>query len=368
MKITIPHLGNLYVFVKVLFDCLAVEYILPPPCTKRTLEIGTKYSPEMACLPLKINLGNFIESIELGADTIIITGAGGPCRYGYYCKMHEEMLKDLGYSNVKLIAIDPYAGLPALLKSIKTIFGTVDFINIAVSGVRAYRVMAEVDRLDKLCYYIRPRELVKGSANAVMRLLRDKIYSARNIGEVKKIVKETRAALLNIEVDTTLNPLKIGLMGEIYTIIEPFTNFNMEELLGDLGIEVDKTLTISKWIKEHLVKLHNHKEKAEYDKACEPYLKTPIGGHARESIGHSALYAKRGGDGIMQIYPLTCMPEIVASSILPALSRDYDIPLLTVVIDEITGDAGYKTRIEAFKDLLLKKREAKNNDGLLCRN
>jgi predicted nucleotide-binding protein (sugar kinase/HSP70/actin superfamily) len=69
------------------------------------------------------------------------------------------------------------------------------------------------------------------------------------------------------------------------------------------------------------------------------------------------LYAKNGFDGVVQIYPLTCMPEIVAQSILPSIERDYDISILTLIIDEMTGEAGYMTRIEAFVDLLNKRRE-----------
>ena len=82
-----------------------------------------------------------------------------------------------------------------------------------------------------------------------------------------------------------------------------------------------------------------------------------IGGHAQETIGNTVLYAKDGYDGVVQIYPLTCMPEIVAESILPAIERDYNIPVLTLIIDEMTGEAGYLTRIEAFVDLLNRRRE-----------
>lgn len=368
MKLTVPHLGKLFVFVKVLFESLGVDYILPPPCSKKTLELGSKYSPEMSCLPLKINLGNFLESIEQGAEAVVITAAAGPCRFGYYCKMHEEMLKDLGYGDIKIIALDPYEGIGNLLKSVRRVFGTLNLIKIAVSGTRAYKTMAEVDALEKLGYYTRPRELERGATNRVMRDLDNEVYAAKGYKEVKAAVDNAREKLLSIELDKRLDPIKIGLIGEIYTIIEPSTNLRIEELLGGMGIEVDKTLTITKWTKEHLFNLRNPKEKREFDSVCAPYLKTPIGGHARESIGHGALYGKHGYDGIIQIYPLTCMPEIVASAILPTVSKDYDIPLLTVVIDEITGDAGYITRIEAFKELIIKKREAKRNDAILCGN
>ena len=91
-----------------------------------------------------------------------------------------------------------------------------------------------------------------------------------------------------------------------------------------------------------------------------PYLDKdiPIGGHTRETIGHTVLHARDGFDGVIQLYPLGCMPEIAAEAILPKISNDLDLPILTLVTDEMTGDSGYQTRIEAFLDLLAQRREA----------
>ena len=51
------------------------------------------------------------------------------------------------------------------------------------------------------------------------------------------------------------------------------------------------------------------------------------------------------------------MPEIVAKSILKTVSKDLDFPIMTLVVDEMTGEAGYMTRIEAYVDLIKKRRE-----------
>jgi predicted nucleotide-binding protein (sugar kinase/HSP70/actin superfamily) len=61
------------------------------------------------------------------------------------------------------------------------------------------------------------------------------------------------------------------------------------------------------------------------------------------------------------------MPEIVAGSIMPSVTKDYDIPVLTLVMDEITGEAGYITRIDAFVDMLRRRRQIKeaNNELVL---
>src|SRR6056297_3741773 len=97
MKVTFPHMGNTYIGAKVVAEELGKEVIPPPKISKKTLEIGTKHSPESICLPLKINIGNYIESIDNGADTILITGSCGPCRFGFYPTIEKEILKDLDY-------------------------------------------------------------------------------------------------------------------------------------------------------------------------------------------------------------------------------------------------------------------------------
>ena len=107
MKITAPHMGHMHLMLDDLFDRLGVEYIKPPPTTTKALQIGAKVSPEFACLPLKINLGNFIEALDAGADTLIMAGGHGPCRFGYYGIVEERILRDMGYE-FDFIMLEPF--------------------------------------------------------------------------------------------------------------------------------------------------------------------------------------------------------------------------------------------------------------------
>ena len=186
----------------------------------------------------------------------------------------------------------------------------------------------------------------------------NKVRKVKGSCEILKLLNETKKQLVDIDIDKDFVPLKVGIVGEIYTTIDPFANFHIGSLLGNMGIEVDRAVTVSGWIIEHMLKnILPAKKDLQYRQAAEPYLGRMIGGHAQETLGNTVLYAKNGFDGVVQIYPLTCMPEIVAQSILPSIERDYDIPILTLIIDEMTGEAGYMTRIEAFVDLLNKRRE-----------
>ena len=82
-----------------------VKYIMPPVLTKRTEEIGARYSPYFVCTPFKTLLGSSIEALEAGADTLVMTH--GYCRLGYYGELMEQILRDLGYS---FDFINPAAG------------------------------------------------------------------------------------------------------------------------------------------------------------------------------------------------------------------------------------------------------------------
>ncbi len=115
MKVTFPHMGNAWIVIQTLFNALDIEVVVPPKNSKRTLDLGAKLAPESACLPFKVNLGNYLEAAELGADTIVITGGIGPCRFGYYGELERKILCEAGYP-FELVVLEPpgqHSGPPA---------------------------------------------------------------------------------------------------------------------------------------------------------------------------------------------------------------------------------------------------------------
>jgi predicted nucleotide-binding protein (sugar kinase/HSP70/actin superfamily) len=358
MKLTFPHMGNTYICVKALLDDLGIDYIIPPFNNKKALEMGTKYAPETACLPLKINIGNYIQAYERGADTVLMAGGCGPCRFGYYCEMQREILRDIGYK-MDIITIErPDGNLNGILKKIAELAGGIKPFKIINAVKNATIIAKQVDELEKLSYKIRPREIKRGTTDSIFNSFLNKVLLAEGSAGIKKMIERTRERMEQIEIDENCQPIKVGIVGEIYTTIDTYTSFHIEQKLGYMGTEVDRAVTVSGWIIEHILKKAFHLPRdLRYAEAAKPYLRTMIGGHAQETIGNTVLYANKGYDGVIQIFPLTCMPEIVAESILPAVQKDLDMPVLTLIIDEMTGEAGCLTRIEAFIDLIIKRRE-----------
>jgi predicted nucleotide-binding protein (sugar kinase/HSP70/actin superfamily) len=154
--------------------------------------------------------------------------------------------------------------------------------------------------------------------------------------------------------------LIVGIVGEFYVLLEPFSNFDVERELGKLGVEVRRTTFISEWIKFSLfLNPLGIKEKDRIHKAALPYLKRDIGGDGWESIGEKVLHNKEY-DGLVHLAPFTCLPEIMAQNIMPTTREN--IPVLTILCDEQTSKTGMLTRLEAFVDLLERKRRGSKCD------
>lgn len=353
-------MGNLYVGARAVLDRLGVEVIVPPRSSKKTLTLGVLHSPEFACLPLKVNLGNFLEACELGADTVVMAGGVGPCRFGYYAQVQREILHDLGKRLDMVVLEPPDKHVSELLDGIKQITGGSTWLQIIRALRFAWKKVAAVDRLEKTVQKIRAREIHCGDADRIFQASLTDLDQARNAGEVKAAEAAAAVRLQAVPVDSQRNCLKVGLVGEIYLLLEPFANFDLERHLGRLGVEVERSIYLSEWVNEHLFLglVRGVPNSEEAKRKAQPYLNHFVGGHGQETVGQAIDFQDQGFDGIIQVAPFTCMPEIVARSQFGQIGQERDLPILSLVIDEHAGEAGLVTRLEAFVDLLRRRNMA----------
>lgn len=365
MKVTFPHMGPLWIPLKTVFEELGTEVVVPPPITKKTVTLGVRHSPEFACFPLKVNMGNFIEAMEHGADTIIMAGGTGPCRFGYYAEVQREVLRDLGYNSEIIVLEPPQGSLRGLLANIKRIANHKSWTEIWKVIQLGWQQITALDELHKLSLKIRISEKEKGATTKAYEEAQVLVVDARTFAGVAQALEEGKELLHSVNQKQLIQPpLKIGIVGEIYMVLEPYANLEIERTLGEMGVEVDRSIYLGHWIKEHLLpKVFQPKDVEEIKRAALNYLDHFVGGHGLESVGQTILYSQRNFDGVVHILPFTCTPEIVAQSILPEVSKDYQIPLISFSMDEHSGRAGFITRMEAFLDLLSQKRESKKLSG-----
>lgn len=361
MKVTFPHMGNAWIVIQTLFESLNVEVVVPPVNSKRTLNLGTRLSPESACLPLKLNLGNYIEAASQGADTIVITGGIGPCRFGYYGEVEREILRDAGYDYEVVTLEPPNGSLLGLAKRIRFLAGTKNSWTKILKALRfAYLKSVGLDRIEDLIHAARPRLPSPLDTERLYEEGKERLaqtMSEKGIFDTIQWVQETiRERQVNVRssVDGKYKPLRIGIVGEIYTILDPYSSMGVEQELGQLGIEVDRSIYLSGWVGNHVFQglVPGYRSIKSYPGYAKHYLPHFVGGHGQETVGAAVKFAREGFDGIIQIFPLSCMPEIVAASVLPKIQEAYKIPIMTLIVDEHTGQAGIKTRLEAFVDLL----------------
>lgn len=359
MKVTFPHLGNAYIPLEALLQGLGHEPVTPPLGSKNTLEWGSRHSPEDTCLPFKIVLGNMLEGLNLGADCIYMLGGWGPCRLGYYGEIQRIILEDLG-KDAEFITLEvPKGNYSLAWERLRKIFGPAKAGKFFGGCLLFWAKLKVLEEMETLALKTRPRERQKGSTSKLLqqqlKRLQD-LQSMQGIEKMRLASKEAFRDLTDSSLPTEI--LRIGLLGEVYTVVEPFANLQIEERLGYLGVEVVRTISLKAWIEDHIFKnalgLYNLKK---LKSSAKGYLRGFIGGHGLESVARSVDLAREGFGGIIHILPLSCMPEIVAQGILPEVSTKEKIPILSLVVDEHSGETGFQTRLEAFVDLLQRRQQ-----------
>ena len=356
MRVSMPHMGNLYIPLKALAQRLDLDFIVPPLTSQRTLSLGVRYSPEGMCIPFKLTMGNLIEAAELGADTLLMPAGSGICRLGYYYKTQEQVLHDLGY-DAEIICLGisqrKLFGLLELLKHLSNDAPWSKIISAFRFGLAKLNVL---DRIEQAVQKVRPVELVKGTADKLYAQAVKATDQADDHQSLKRVQRDYLEQLDQVARNESAEPLVVGVIGEFYVLLEPFSNLDIEKELGRLGVEVRRTIFTSGWTKFSLfLNPLGVNEKDRLHKAAMPYLKRDIGGEGWETVGEKVLHAK-DYDGLIHLAPFTCMPEIVAQNIMPSTKEN--IPVLTILCDEQLGKPGMLTRLEAFVDLL-KYRRAK---------
>lgn len=359
MRLGMPHLGNIYLCIKAMANRLGGDLVVPPGSNQRTLSLGVRYSPEGLCLPFKLMLGNLIEAAEMGADTMLMVGGFGICRLGYYAKVHKQILHDLGY-DVELVQFGISENkLFGFLQLMKRLTNGESWPRIILAFRFGLAKLGAVDKIERMVQKVRAVEQVKGTANRLFTQAIQAIDQADDYDTLKRVQRDYVEQLNQVPKDTQVQPLVIGIIGEFYVLLEPFSNLDVESELGKLGVEVRRRTFISEWVKYSLfLNPLGIDETKKIHKAALPYLKRDVGGEGWESVGEKVLHAKEY-DGLVHLAPFTCMPEIVAQNIMPSTKEN--IPVLTILCDEQRAKPGVITRLEAFVDLLERKRWAKNN-------
>ncbi|SMC31891.1 hypothetical protein [Sporomusa malonica] len=358
MKVSYPHMGYLSIPVFNMLTNLGVEVVEAPAITKKTLELGSLYSPEGVCLPYKINMGNFLESIDKGADTFVTVCGAGKCRLGFYNAVQKIQLsktKDVGF-----YTIDTNHLFTSLYHFLQTVAPQASRLEIVKQITMAIKTLKALDAINNAKNFYGSRS---NTPDAIIDIANNSARAFTHCQALRDI-KDKQDTIIQLirpmSEDTASETPKIGLVGEFYMLLEPYVNYRIEDVLIKRGIEVKKFVNTGAWVYSNtlLSSLGLYNEEKAYQKQASPYLNHHVGGDGLKSVGTTLWCARNGYDGIIHVYPFGCMPEIVAQYALKNIAHDFNLPLLSLSVDEHSSDVGVLTRLEAFVDCIKRKNSA----------
>ncbi len=346
-RVTFPHMGDYWIGFKALAERLECEVVVPPKMTARTLEIGTRHSPEFVCVPFKYNLGNFIEAIEMGANTVI--QAVGGCRFGYYGEVQAAILQDLGY-DLHFVRIDAGRNALDFIRNFRDeMCPRLSLRHVKDAFMFAYRKGVAIDSVQD---FIRKNLGFVPRADDILRLearFLSSLESAATIREVDSLCEDTLQELRSMPLERPERPLRVGVVGELYLVMEPFSNLDVERQLALHGVEIHRPMTMTAMI-EHSIQGYSHLD--ELIAGSGDWVRHHLGAHGTESVCLTHEFIEDGFDGVVHLKPFGCMPEVNAMAVMQKMSRDLTFPILFLSYDSQTAQAGVATRVEAFCDML----------------
>jgi predicted nucleotide-binding protein (sugar kinase/HSP70/actin superfamily) len=149
--------------------------------------------------------------------------------------------------------------------------------------------------------------------------------------------------------------IKIGVIGEFFTMIERDTNFDILNRLHRLGASVHMSITLSEFV-NHAVGL-DFLDKRDEKREARKLLPAEIGGHGFNSIYNTIYYGRLGFDGVIHLLPLSCAPESMIQPLVDYVADKYGIGLYRFPIDENLSEVQFQTRLSTFISMLKRRKK-----------
>ena len=136
-----------------------------------------------------------------------------------------------------------------------------------------------------------------------------------------------------------LDGMSIGLVGHPYNLYDRHVSMNLVRQLRKHGVRAVSTEALDPEIIEH--------EAATLSKEL-------FWTYEREVVGAAFHWARHGGvDGLIYMLSFACGPDSLVQVLIEhEVRRNTELPLMTLVVDEHSAEAGLATRLEAFLDML----------------
>ena len=304
------------------FSDLGFKIILSDPTTKQTMSDGSALVVTETCLPIKIYLGHIINLLNKGVKDIFVPSLQSIAPKIYNCSKIRglpDLVRNVVKGDFRIIE-------PTLDKSAKN-QGLYEFLKEAVAPFGITN-MDEIKRASK-----------KG-----WRVYNNFHVMMRSGMSYKKALKFALDGKISIETPENTGMINVALISHGYNIYDERASMKIFNKLEKMGVNIYTALQLTdEQMQEGLVSIGVHEYWA----------------NSAEMTGAAGHYLKDNKiDGIITLNSFGCGPDSLMIESITRKAKDAGKPLLSLTIDEHTGEAGFITRLEAFIDMLFRKKRS----------
>jgi len=326
MKIGIPRAMSFYQnypFLFGFFTDLGIEIVLSDKTTKKTLANGAALVVTETCLPVKVFVGHVLNLLEKGVDKIFVPSFQSIAPKIYNCSkirglpdlIRNVVKKDFTIIDATLDKSEKDQGLYEFLKQSVAIFGITDEKRIKKASKAGWRVYNNFQ-----------------------------VMTASGM-DYKQAMNYALQGKVLIQKEDKEYPISVALVSHAYNIYDERTSMKIFDKLKDMDVKVYSSLQLTK---------------EQMDEGISALGRTTYWANEHEMTGCAGHYLKDNKiDGIITLTAFGCGPDSLMVERITRKSKQFNKPLLNLTIDEHTGEAGFITRLEAFVDMLYRKKRAK---------
>ncbi len=204
-------------------------------CTDHTVETGLKYVNNDACYPSILTTGQMIEALQSGKydldrTALIMSQTGGGCRATNYIGFIRKALKDAGFEKVPVISFNVVG-----MEKMPGFKITIPLVE------RLLKMVVYADLLQKMLTKNRAYEVNKGETQKLFDIWMEKckkLLEKSTMNEFKQSIYDIVNDFEKIELDTSVQKPKVGIVGEVLIKYHPFGNNFVANKLEEEGAEV----------------------------------------------------------------------------------------------------------------------------------
>ncbi|NLJ85525.1 MAG: 2-hydroxyglutaryl-CoA dehydratase [Firmicutes bacterium] len=347
-RIGIPRALAYYSFYpqwRTYLEELGMEVILSPPTTKDILDMGIRDTVTDACIPIKVFHGH-VAALIGEVDWILIPRLVSIDGDATFCP------KFLGLPD--MIEASVQGAIPPLLTP------RIDIRDGRFAPLRAWLQVAKilsVPRYRALVAYQKATQvgayyeslLTHGILPEDAMAMVNKWWSSLQDNSLLALAKAKNSLLRTANsIESSTQRVRLAVVGYPYAIYDDYISCNLLASLRRLGVTV---------ITPDMVPSKSRKAQA---KRQPKYLFWHYSNQVIRATYH--FFQEQMVDGVIHVTAFACGPDAMVGKLLELDCRKNNrMPFLSLCLDEHTGVAGVMTRIEAFVDMLVRRKEAQTS-------